>query len=147
MSDPRRIIATLILFVLSRLGTIGLSENVSPLGLWENEDATFQIFKSNGKLSARIVALKVPKTPEGKEKTDIYNPDPAKRSAPIVGLVFMSGFVKKSDTRWDGGTIYDPRSGNSYSCFMELETPEKIKVRGFIGVSLLGRTEYWSRVK
>jgi uncharacterized protein (DUF2147 family) len=145
--DRRAIIATLVLFVLSCLGTTGLSESVSPLGLWENEDATFQIFKNNGKLSARIVALKVPKTPEGKEKTDIYNPDPAKRSAPIIGLVFMSGFVKKSDTRWDGGTIYDPRSGNTYSCFMELETPEKIKVRGFIGVSLLGRTEYWSRVK
>jgi uncharacterized protein (DUF2147 family) len=89
----------------------------------------------------------VPKTPEGKEKTDIYNPDPAKRSMPIIGLVFMSGFVEKSDTRWDEGTIYDPRSGNTYSCFMELESPEKIKVRGFIGVSLLGRTEYWSRVK
>jgi uncharacterized protein (DUF2147 family) len=145
--DRRAIIATLVLFVLPCLGTTGLSESVSPLGLWENEDATFQIFKSNGKLSARIVALKVPKTPEGKEKTDIYNPDPAKRSAPIIGLVFMSGFVKKGDTRWDGGTIYDPRSGNTYSCFMELETPEKIKVRGFIGVSLLGRTEYWSRVK
>jgi uncharacterized protein (DUF2147 family) len=145
--DRRAIIATLVLFVLSCLGTTGLSESVSPLGLWENEDATFQIFKNNGKLSARIVALKVPKTPEGKEKTDIYNPDPAKRSAPVIGLVFMSGFVKKSDTRWDGGTIYDPRSGNTYSCFMELETPEKIKVRGFIGVSLLGRTEYWSRVK
>ena len=147
MSDLRRIIATLILFVLSRLGTIGLSENVSPLGLWENEDATFQIFESNGKLSARIVALKVPKTPEGKEKTDIYNPDPAKRSTPIIGLVFMSEFARKSDTRWDGGTIYDPKSGNTYSCFMELETPEKMKVRGFVGVSLIGRTEYWSRVK
>jgi uncharacterized protein (DUF2147 family) len=135
MSDRRRLIATLILFVLSCLGTIGLSENVSPLGLWENEDATFQIFESNGKLSARIVALKVPKTPEGKEKT------------PIIGLVFMSGFARKSDTRWDGGTIYDPKSGNTYSCFMELETPEKMKVRGFVGVSLIGRTEYWSRVK
>jgi len=147
MSERRLIIATLVLFVLCCLGTTGLPENVSPVGLWENEDATLQIFESNGKLSARIVALKVPKTPEGKEKTDIHNPDPTRRSTPIIGLVFMSGFVKKSDTRWDGGTIYDPKSGNTYSCFMELETPKKIKVRGFIGVSLLGRTEYWNRVR
>jgi len=147
MSERRAIIATLILFVLFCLGIIGQSENASPLGLWENEDATFRIFESNGKLSAKIVALKVPKTPEGKEKTDIHNPDPGRRSTPIIGLVFMSGFAKKSDTRWDGGTIYDPKSGNTYSCFMELETPEKIKVRGFIGLSLIGRTEYWNRAK
>jgi uncharacterized protein (DUF2147 family) len=147
MSDRHAIIATLVLFVSFSSGITGLAENLSPLGLWENEDATFQIFECNGKLSARIVALNVPRTPAGKEKTDIHNPDPAKRSTPIIGLVFMSGFVRKSDTRWDAGTIYDPKSGNTYSCFMELETPEKIKVRGFIGVSLIGRTEYWSRVK
>ena len=147
MNQHRTIIATFVLFVLFRLGITGLSENASPLGLWENEDATFQIFESDGKLGARIVALKVPRTPEGKEKTDIHNPDPAKRNTPIIGLVFMTGFSKRTDTRWDGGKIYDPKSGNTYSCFVELETPEKIKVRGFIGVSLIGRTDYWHRVK
>jgi len=140
-------VTILIIFVFW-FGMAGLlAEELSPLGLWQNEDATFQIFESGGKLGAKIVALKVPKTPEGKEKTDIHNPDPAKRSAPIIGLVFMSGFVQKSETRWEGGTIYDPKSGNTYSCFMQLEGPEKIKVRGFIGISLVGRTDYWSRVR
>ena len=91
------------------------------------------MFESEGKLSARIVALNDPKTAEGKEKTDIYNPDPKKRSHPIVGLVFISGFTKKSDTRWENGTVYDPKSGRTYSCFMELQGPDRIKVRGFIG--------------
>ena len=141
-------LATLVLCALFCFRTTNVSaENVSPLGLWENEDATFQIFESAGKLGAKIVALKVPKTPDGKEKTDIHNPDPAKRGIPIIGLVFMSGFAKKSATRWEGGTIYDPKSGNTYSCSMELESPNQIKVRGFIGLELIGRTDHWSRIK
>jgi len=148
MNERGTALATLVLCVLFCFRTTCVrAEKVSPLGLWENEDATFQIFESAGKLCAKVVALKVPKTPEGKEKTDIHNPDPARRGTPITGLVFMSGFAKKSDTRWEGGTIYDPKSGNTYSCFMELESPDRIKVRGFIGLALIGRTDYWSRVK
>jgi uncharacterized protein (DUF2147 family) len=148
MAGRRTAFKILVLFALICFRTTDLAaEMSSPLGLWQNEDATFQIFDSNGKLSAKIVALKEPRTPEGKEKTDIHNPDPAKRSVPIIGSVFMSGFTKKSETRWEGGTIYDPKSGNTYSCFMELKSPDKIRVRGFIGFALLGRTEYWSRAK
>jgi uncharacterized protein (DUF2147 family) len=114
MKERGKALATLVLCVLFCCRTTSArAENVSPLGFWENEDATFQIFESAGKLCAKIVALKVPKTPEGKEKTDIHNPDPARRGTPIIGLVFMSGFAKKSDTRWEGGTIYDPKSGNT----------------------------------
>ena len=91
------------------------------------------------------VGLSVPKTAEGKEKTDIYNPDPKKRNCPIIGLVFISGFIKKSDTRWENGTVYDPKSGKTYSCFMELEGPDKIKVRGFLVVPLMGRNYFWTR--
>jgi uncharacterized protein (DUF2147 family) len=80
-------------------------------------DATFEMFETEGKLSARIVALSEPKTAEGKEKTDIYDPDPKKRNHPIIGLgFFISGFTKKSDTRWENGTVYDPKSGKTYSC-------------------------------
>jgi uncharacterized protein (DUF2147 family) len=148
MNRRRAAVVTLALLALIRFDSTGLAaDSKSPLGLWENEDATFQIFESNGKLGAKIVALREPTTPEGKQKTDIHNPDPAKRSTPIIGLIFMSGFVRKSDSRWEGGTIYDPKSGNTYSCFMEFEDPGKIKVRGFIGLSLIGRTEYWSRAK
>jgi hypothetical protein len=56
------------------------------------------------------VALNEPKTAEGKEKTDIYNPDPKKRSHPIVGLVFISGFTKKSDTHWENGPVTTRRA-------------------------------------
>ena len=64
------------------------ADAASPLGLWKGEDGTFEMFETDGKISAKIVALSEPKTTEGREKTDIYNPDPAKRNYPIIGLVF-----------------------------------------------------------
>jgi uncharacterized protein (DUF2147 family) len=118
----------------------------SPIGLWKGVDATFEMFESEGKLSAKIVSLSEPKTSEGKEKTDIHNPDPSKRNQPIIGLVFISGFAKTSETRWENGTVYDPTTGNSYSCLMDLQGPDKIKVRGFLGTVLLGRNYIWTRV-
>ena len=121
-------------------------EVASPLGHWKNEDATFEIFESDGKLSGRIVDLTEPLR-DGKPKVDIHNTDPSKRSRPIMGMVFMYGFEKRSDTKWENGTIYDPKSGNTYSCTMELDGPDKLKVRGYIGISLIGRTDVWTRVR
>jgi uncharacterized protein (DUF2147 family) len=134
------LISILMASMLSRAANTG-----SAVGLWRNEDATIQIFEDQGRLSGKIVAMREPRTPEGKDKTDIHNPDPSKRERPILGLVFMSGFTRKSDTRWENGTVYDPKSGNTYSCSMELEGPEKIKCRGYIGTPLLGRTVFWTR--
>jgi uncharacterized protein (DUF2147 family) len=144
-----RLAIYLVIFVSCACGatSIRAAETPEPTGLWKNEDATFEIFEDGGKLSARIVALREPKTPEGKEKTDIHNPDQSKRNRPIIGLVFMSGFSRKSDRRWDNGTIDDPRNGSTYSCFMELDRPDTIKVRGFIGISLIGRTDVWTRAQ
>ena len=144
-----RLVIYLVIFASCAGGatSIRAAETTSPIGLWKNEDATFEIFENGGKLSARIVALREPKTPQGQEKTDIHNPDQSKRDRPIIGLVFMSGFSRKSETRWDNGTIYDPKSGSTYSCFMELDSPDRIKVRGFIGISLIGRTEVWTRAQ
>jgi uncharacterized protein (DUF2147 family) len=136
----------LIAILLTVLLAVG-SDTVSPVGLWKNDDATFEIFENQGKLSGKIVALREPRTPEGKNKTDIHNPDAAKRERPIIGLVFLSGFTRKSQTRWENGTVYDPKSGNTYSCSMELDGPEKINMRGFIGISLIGRTDVWTRVR
>jgi uncharacterized protein (DUF2147 family) len=139
--------ASALIFVLMQVNLSCALDHPSAVGVWRNEDATFEIFENQGRLSGKIIALKEPHTPEGKEKLDVHNPDPGKRERPIVGLVFMSGFSRKSDARWEDGTIYDPKTGNTYSGSMELEGPETIKVRGFIGISLMGRTDVWTRVR
>jgi uncharacterized protein (DUF2147 family) len=119
----------------------------SPVGLWKTQDAQIEIFEEDGKLSGKIAALNKQYTSDGVEKTDISNPDPAKRSRPLVGMVFMSGFTPEGSGRWDHGTVYDPKTGNTYASFLEYHGGDTLKLRGYIGISLIGRTAVWSKVK
>ena len=59
----------------------------------------------------------------------------------------LSGFTHSGGNLWEGGQIYDPQEGKTYKCKMTLETSDHLKVRGFIGISLIGRTNDWARVK
>jgi uncharacterized protein (DUF2147 family) len=121
------------------------ADSSSVTGLWQNEDASFELYEENGKLNAKIVSLREPLTPDGKQKTDIYNPDASKHSRPIIGMVFMTGFTPAGSGKWDNGIIYDPKTGKTYSCNIELEGADALKVRGYIGISLIGRTQTWKR--
>jgi uncharacterized protein (DUF2147 family) len=67
-------------------------------------------------------------------------------NAPIIGLAIMSGFVQTKPNVWDNGVILDPSSGKIYSCKLTLTNDGlQMGVRGYIGVSLLGRTQTWFR--
>lgn len=120
------------------------------LGFWftENKKAKIEIYKKEGKYYGKVVSLKDPIDPDTKKpKVDKHNPDPAKRNNPIVGLNLIKNFEYK-DGYWQNGTIYDPENGKEYSCYMEFDDPKndrKLKVRGYIGFSLIGRTTYWTR--
>jgi len=122
-------------------------DSSSPIGLWKTEDAQIEIFQIDGKLSGKIAALNKEFTSDGIEKTDISNPDPAKRRRPLIGLVFMSGFTAQAPGRWEHGTIYDPKTGNTYASTMEYDGGDNLRVRGYIGISMLGRTVVWTKVK
>ena len=117
------------------------------LGVWKNGEGTgmIQIFKKADKYYGRLVWLKVPTTPEGKPRTDVNNPDEAKRTVPLKGLVNMRDFKFSGENKWEDGKIYDPKNGSDYSCEMTLTDANTLEVRGFIGVSLFGRTDVWKR--
>ena len=119
----------------------------SPVGTWKNEKATFEIFDQGGKLFGKILTLKEPNDVNGKPKTDIKNPDTSKRSVPTLGLVFLKNFTASGNGKWENGTIYDPENGKTYSSYMQMTGNDKIEVRGFIGFSLLGRSQNWTRIK
>ncbi len=69
-----------------------------------------------------------------------------KKDQPILGLEFLWGLKKSSDKKWEGGEILDPESGSVYSSSAELiEGGKKLKVRGYMGFSFLGRTQTWER--
>jgi uncharacterized protein (DUF2147 family) len=135
----------LLLFAITApLGVRGAA-GPSPVGVWKNEDAKIEIFKDGEKLDGKIAALNEKYTEDGQKKTDIHNPDPAKRERPLIGLVVIKGISPDGPSKWDGGTAYDPKTGNTYSVSLEYDGGNTLKVRGYLPVSLIGRTEVWTR--
>jgi uncharacterized protein (DUF2147 family) len=105
-----------------------------------------RIYKNGDKYQGKVVWLKEPiDTETGKPKLDKNHPDESVRTRPVLGLVNIWGFVYKGDKLWEEGNIYDPKNGNTYSCTIKLESANTLEVRGFIGVSLIGRTDTWTR--
>ncbi|OGX86874.1 DUF2147 domain-containing protein [Hymenobacter glacialis] len=132
------------------LTSMASAQTMSPLGIWTNSEkkATFEIYKCGNKLCGKIVSLTVPNDPAtGKPKTDTQNPNATLRSRPRLGMVFMQGFEYDEDNKWDDGKIYDPESGKSYSCYMKMENANTMEVKGYIGFSLIGKSQTWTRVK
>jgi uncharacterized protein (DUF2147 family) len=119
-----------------------------PLGTWINEEkeARFQIYKCGEKLCGKIVWLKEP-LQDGKPKIDRKNPDEKVKNRPILGMVFMQNFTYEGNQKWDNGTIYDPKTGKTYSCYLKILNPNKMEVKGYIGISLVGRSQIWTRVQ
>lgn len=118
------------------------------LGVWFNEEKTgkVEIYKSGNKYYGKIIWLKEPLDANGKEKTDIHNSDASKRSQKVLGLIMLRGFTYDAeDNNYVDGNIYDPKNGKDYSCKMKLIDKNNLDVRGFIGISLLGRTTKWTR--
>lgn len=87
-----------------------------------------------------------PNSGNDRPDTDDKNPDPALRSRPLTGLELFEGFSWDGEGRWTGGTIYDPNSGKTYRCIITWVDENTLKVRGYVGVPMLGRTETWTRV-
>lgn len=124
------------------------------LGKWHTTDdkSIVEVFKEKNHYCAKILSLKEPDWPKndaegrgGKPKNDGRNPDPKLRSQPIAGLQFMSDFVYAGNNLWESGKIYDPESGKTYKCRMSLTATNVLEVRGYVGISLLGRTVVWKR--
>lgn len=140
----------LLLFLALGIARMAAAQTQSPLGVWTNSEkkATFEIYKCGDKLCGKIMTLTIPNDPAtGKPKTDSKNPDPKLQSRPRLGLVFMQGFKYDDDNKWDDGKIYDPETGKTYSCYMKMESANSMEVKGYIGFSLIGKSQTWSRVK
>lgn len=118
------------------------------LGKWLNPSGEGQIsiYKKGDLYFGKLVWLKLPNDASGKPKTDINNPEPSLRSRPILNLEILKDFKSDDNHTYEDGTIYDPKSGKTYSCKMTLNG-NQLKIRGYVGISLLGRTEVFTRVK
>ena len=115
------------------------------LGVWFNEekDAKIKVYRENGKFYGKIVWHK---TGEGYSSFDEHNPDPELQKRKKVGLVILTDF-EFDDGQWEDGDIYDPKSGKTYSCVIKLQKDGNLHVRGYIGISLFGRTTQWTKAE
>lgn len=140
-------LTTLIIGLLfSSLPMVAQTTKNTIVGAWLNQDKTakIEIYEQGEKLFGKIVWLKEPNE-NGKPKTDNKNPDKARHTDPIIGLVMLKNFVFNGKSTWEDGTIYDARSGKAYSSHMTLQADKTLKVRGYVGISLFGQTNIWTR--
>lgn len=121
----------------------------SPIGTWKTiDDETKQaksyveIFEKDGKFYGKVTKILT----KGKEDAKCTDCSGALKNKPILGMQILSG-LKKDGKEWNGGKIIDPNSGKEYKAKMSLNGNDKLDVRGFIGISLVGRTQTWQRVK
>jgi uncharacterized protein (DUF2147 family) len=124
------------------------------VGVWNTaeNDARIEIYRCGAEYCGNIAYLQDPNYPDddkegmaGLPLIDRNNPDPALRTRPLVGLRFMEGFRYLGHNTWDGGRIYNPENGKKYKATISLADNNRLMLRGYWGISLLGRTETWVR--
>ena len=137
-------------FSLLWSGFVWSTVNENPdaiIGTWINASGKghIQIFKQGNKYFGKLIWLKEPNDEKGNPKTDTKNPNESLRNKSLIGLLILRDFVF-DENEWNKGRIYDPQNGKDYKCFLKLKDSKTLSVRGYIGVSLLGRTETWTRI-
>lgn len=141
MKKELLLLFSLILFV----ATYAVAQ--SPVGTWKTiddetglEKSYVEIYEQGGKLYGKILEVL-----QEEDKGKLCDVCPGKKkNQPVDGLEILMG-MKKDGDYWSGGKILDPKNGKVYKCYIELESDDKLKVRGYIGFALLGRTQYWYR--
>ena len=125
----------------------GFSQTV--IGKWKTIDdetgkakSIVEIYEKSGKIYGRI--LEILEEENRNRKCDLCTG--IEKDKPILGMVIIKGLTKDDD-EYSGGKILDPKNGKQYKCYITLDGKDKLKVRGYIGISLLGRTQTWARVK
>lgn len=133
----------------------GAQECDEIVGLWTVRDGEARIeirLGENGAFEGYIAWQRQPNYPDGDPEAgtprhDRENPDPALRNRPLAGLKILEGFVYKGDHVWKNGTVYSPENGRTYKCKLTIKDADHLDLRGFIGISVLGKTEHWTRYK
>jgi uncharacterized protein (DUF2147 family) len=120
----------------------------SVIGKWKTIDdetgdakSIVEVFTKSGKIYAKVVEILEPAN-KNRLCTNCSGED---KNQPILGLTIIKGLTKDG-SEYNSGEILDPKNGKLYKCALSLVSKDKLKIRGYIGFSLLGRTQYWYRV-
>jgi uncharacterized protein (DUF2147 family) len=125
-------------------------------GRWKTAEgkALIDIYHCGEKICGRVAWLREPAYPAddpegmgGKPRIDRNNPNPELRSRKVMGLQILEGFVREGENSWGRGTIYDAETGKTYKSRLTLISPDRLKLRGYIGFPALGKSSIWTRQK
>lgn len=128
---------------------IFFAQSQSVTGKWKTIDdetgkakSIVEIYEKSGKIYGKVIDI----LEEENKKKVCKECSGDDKNKPILGMVIIKG-LSKDGLEYTDGKILDPKNGKLYKCFITLESKDKLKVRGYIGISLIGRTQYWYRVK
>ncbi len=134
-------------FLMAAITTVSFAQS-GYVGTWKTVDdntgkakAHVKIYEEGGKLYGKIIKV----LDEERATATCIKCKGDKKGQKIEGLTILEDLKKKGDY-YGGGLITDPENGKEYKCFIELESATKLKVRGYIGVAALGRTQYWYKL-
>jgi uncharacterized protein (DUF2147 family) len=131
----------IIAFLLS-LPAIGHTQQSGVLGQWKTPTgAIVSIYHCDASVCARLIVL----DKQAPTRVDANNPNTALRTRSLCGLQIGKGFHLVDSNHAEAGELYDPKSGKTYNGLMEMDG-DRLKLRGYIGIRLFGRTEMWDRV-
>ena len=139
-----------LIFFLLILSLPGFAQDKDGLvGKWLNASGEGQImiYKRGDRYAGRLFWMKEPLDENSKPKRDSKNPNTAHKNRPLLGVEILNNFVYAGNGIWEEGSIYDPKTGKTYSCKITMVNNNKLNIRGYVGISLLGRTEIWQRVQ
>jgi uncharacterized protein (DUF2147 family) len=125
------------------------AQSQTVLGKWKTVDddtgeakSIVEVYEKSGKIYGKVVEIL-----RAEHKKDICSKcEGVEKNKPILGMIIING-LKKEDSEYNGGTVLDPENGKKYKCYITLESADKLKLRGYIGLSIMGRTQIWTRVK
>ncbi|TDE28549.1 DUF2147 domain-containing protein [Flavobacterium ranwuense] len=125
------------------------SQKHTVVGKWKTIDdetgqakSIVEVYEKSGKIYGKVVEI----LEEENKNRICENCSGEDKNKPILGMVVIKG-LSKVGKEYKKGKILDPKNGKLYQCFITLDGNGKLKVRGFVGISLFGRTQYWYRVK
>lgn len=142
--------ASLVVVAMLSAASLAAADEIEPTGLWWAEGGAAQVHvrEENGELRGAVAWLRSPFEPDGCPLRDKNHPDEVRRDDPVIGLELLHGFRADPDRTgtWTGGHIYDPGSGYTFKATLTMDDADRMRVRGYVGISLFGRTTTWIRV-
>lgn len=144
----QKLALSIILFLSSLITFAQNSDADKIIGEWLNEDkdGKIEIYKTGNSYFGKIIWGNSIFEDDGQTLTkDVKNPDEKLKQRNILNMVVLSDFIYAEDV-WDNGKIYDPKSGKTYNCTMKLKD-NKLEIRGYVGISLLGHSTYWEKAE